>query len=472
MSKNCIEIPKENPFENCKLDREKYSTILTDIVRANSDGIVLSIDNPWGAGKTTFVRMWQQSLINTNFETIYFNAWENDFEDNPFVAIMAELKEYYKNETTEVLKSVMHKGSTIAKSIIPVVTKSLVKKYLGEDAADFSEEYTKSIINAFEKDIENYLNRKENIQGFKKELQQFIDQRENQLPVVFIIDELDRCRPNYAVRLLESIKHLFSVRKIVFVLSVDKVQLGHAICGVYGSDLIDSQEYLRRFIEVDYHLPLPSTRLFVRHLIQKYDINDFFKHRFRLSSNVINGDGEEFERYTIFLFTLKSLTLRQQDKIIRHVKISLNSFDVKAYVIPEMLMYLIYLRIFHLEFYKRIRTLEYSPQSLLEMNQKVMSNGHLNQDDNTKFKTKTEVLLLLMYNQYLDYPERINIDDFLNDESSTMVRSLFDKSERQANFRSFLYGEFNSYNRRTISIEYLINKIDLIEPFQDRPDYQ
>ena len=66
-----------------------------------------------------------------------------------------------------------------------------------------------------------------------------------------MIDELDRCNPHYSVLVLERIKHIFSVPGIVFILSVDKKQFGNAIRGYYGSDLIDANEYLRRFIDLD-----------------------------------------------------------------------------------------------------------------------------------------------------------------------------------------------------------------------------
>src|SRR5690554_3950746 len=87
-----LEIPEVNPFEHCKLNRKQYASILTDIVSIYSDGFVLAINNEWGTGKTTFVKMWQQYLKNKDFQTVYFNAWENDFDRNPLIAILSELK--------------------------------------------------------------------------------------------------------------------------------------------------------------------------------------------------------------------------------------------------------------------------------------------------------------------------------------------------------------------------------------------
>ena len=96
-------------------------------------------------------------------------------------------------------------------------------------------------------------------------------------PIIFIIDELDRCRPSYAVELLEQVKHFFSVSGIVFVLSIDKVQLGHAVRGVYGNDRINADEYLRRFIDIEYSIPVPDKNYFEIFLRLLWILDDFFE---------------------------------------------------------------------------------------------------------------------------------------------------------------------------------------------------
>src|SRR5260370_28284823 len=95
---NEIEIPVDNPFVNCKLNRESYAKVITEIIGNYADGFVLAINNEWGTGKTTFVKMWKQQLDNGGFQTIYFNAWENDFNNNPLVALMSELKPLTKGK--------------------------------------------------------------------------------------------------------------------------------------------------------------------------------------------------------------------------------------------------------------------------------------------------------------------------------------------------------------------------------------
>ena len=74
-----------------------------------------------------------------------------------------------------------------------------------------------------------------------------------------MINELDRCRPSYAVELLEVAKHLFSADRIVFVLAVNCDQLAHSVTALYGNDF-DAEGYLRRFFDVDFQLPEPDRR--------------------------------------------------------------------------------------------------------------------------------------------------------------------------------------------------------------------
>ena len=139
-----LEIQKDTPFANCKLERQQYAEVLTKIVELYSDGFVLAINNEWGTGKTTFVKMWKQHLENNDFKTVYFNAWENDFDSNPLVAIMSELKPLINKKNEEVFKSVVNKGAVLAKNVLPAVIKAVAKKYIDvEEILDAMENLTK-----------------------------------------------------------------------------------------------------------------------------------------------------------------------------------------------------------------------------------------------------------------------------------------------------------------------------------------
>ena len=464
-----IDIPQEAPFTNCKLGREPYAKVLTDIVRTNGDGFVLAIDNKWGAGKTTFVSMWSKMLQNEGFQTLYFNAWENDFENNPFVAITAELKLLIGEEKSESFKNVIQTGYKLFKKSIPALLKHQYKKHVGEDfddtTGDLIKDSTDALFDAFESEVNEYLERKTNIRKFHQDLENYISQNSNSKPIVFIIDELDRCRPDYAVSVLENVKHLFSVKGIVFVLSIDKEQLGHAICGAYGSDNIDSNEYMRRFIDIEYSLPEPPVKNYIDYLIEACKLNDFFELELRKNIRELQRERTEFIDYSIFLIDLKKPTLRQQEKLFAHVGIVFRSFVSKAFIIPELLMFLVYIKLFHKDFYQRISKRELTHQELIDECFEVL-NVNLTKDGLNNYRISIEAMLVCYYNHYLEHDKRIKLS-LINDTEELFISSKFDKSVGQTSFKHYITAEKNNYHRSDIPIDYLLKKIDLLDPLQD-----
>ena len=458
-----IDISKESPFANCKLGREPYAKVLTGIILTNADGFVLAIDNKWGAGKTTFVSMWSQMLQNEGIQTLYFNAWENDFENNPFVAITAELKELLKNDTSDTFKEVLKKGSKISKAVIPSVMKAFLKRYAGEEIAEIMGKYSEGVLEAFQEDIDSYVERKKNITEFHHDLENYIFQNSNGKPIVFIIDELDRCRPDYAVSVLENVKHLFSVKGMVFVLAIDNEQLGHAICGAYGSDNIDSYEYLRRFIDVEYSLPHAEIGNYVSFLINSCKLNEFFNIDIR-KNRELKDEQTGFIDFACFLFQFKNLSLRQQEKIMIHVGVTLRSFNGNAYILPDLLLYMIYLKLFETDYYNQIKRKELTHQEMLDKTKDVLK-GNLNDDNGNRRRIKIESTLLSCYNEYVDYGDKIQLK--IKDGEGFPVKSNFDDSEDQYIFLRFVEMETNSFRRNTPSIDYLLQKIDLMEPLKD-----
>ena len=105
------------------------------------------------------------------------------------------------------------------------------------------------------KELQNYIATCELLENFIKNLKNYADGLKKEGPLIIVIDELDRCRPLYAIELLEAAKHLFSVDNVIFVLAVNRRELGHSIKAIYGNEF-NSQEYLRRFIDVN--IPLPA----------------------------------------------------------------------------------------------------------------------------------------------------------------------------------------------------------------------
>ena len=271
-----IEIPQSTPFQYDLLEREKSAKVLTQFVSRLEEPFVLAIDSPWGSGKTTFLKMWLQSLQNEGFPCLYFNAWQNDFSDSPLVSLIGEIGEAIKElglakdqekAARQVFEKAKKTGAVLAKAALPAAIKIATAGLLdlsslkAEDIAKLAEDLAKQ-------QIEKYQADKKTIGHFEKELTELVSvlrQKsvdETTKPIVFVIDELDRCRPPYAVELLEKIKHLFSVDGLIFVLAIDRQQLGESVRCLYGHGL-DADNYLRRFIDLEYRLPTPKIEQFV-----------------------------------------------------------------------------------------------------------------------------------------------------------------------------------------------------------------
>ena len=265
----------ETAWEDDLWDRKRLGIQLTNYVDRLQCGAVLALDARWGEGKTWFVRHWQKHLEDENHNVIYLDAFAYDYLDDPFLTIAAEISQAFKssdNIDDADVNSFNEKTASVLISlaaILPVIAAKAGLHWIGlggagealqevyKDGKDVydsvSDEITGKLKEHIEKKIENHHLEKETIQDFKKELNQLADKLEK--PLVFIIDELDRCRPDFAIRLIERIKHFFDIPKIVFVLVMNKPQLLQSVKSFYGYDSEMNGDYLEKFVDFTVHLP-------------------------------------------------------------------------------------------------------------------------------------------------------------------------------------------------------------------------
>jgi len=461
-----LQIDEQNPFNSCKLDRKRYALTLTDIVKKYADGFVLAINNDWGTGKTTFVKMWQQHLRNNGFQTVYFNAWENDFDSNPLVAIMSELNTLTNSGNKKIFKSVVEKGAVLAKNVLPSLVKSLVKKYLvdiDDIVIETSENATKGTTEILEKEIELYANKKNTIIEFRAELEKFIEKTGSENPLIFIIDELDRCRPSYAVEVLEQMKHFFAVSGIVFILSTDKNHLASSIKGYYGSEQINTDEYLRRFIDLEYSIPAPSNKEFCKYLFDYYAFNDFFASQERIQYNELRGDADLLLKMSEMVFNKMNTTLRQQEKIFGQTRLVLLSFNHNNYIFPHLLFLLVYLKNIKNDLYTKIERNTLTLQELSDSFTELMPNELKSMYSLNLLYL--EALLLQFYNNNRDYEDKIDL--LIKDNDGVLTTPIKSRLETE-NSRSTLVGGLehikNQWNYQDIKLNYLLSRVNLIEP--------
>ncbi|MCT8090449.1 KAP family P-loop NTPase fold protein [Acinetobacter kookii] len=268
----------ETAWEGDLWERRRLGEQLTNYVDRLQCGAVLALDARWGEGKTWFVRHWKRHLETTQphkHGVIYLDAFANDYLQDPFLVIASEIAAKL-NKTAD--KSLVHKfkkaaavmqqglltlAPTLIASIISCAVTGGIIPFIKidsenikgkiDDAIDsVAENIGEKITEAIQNKIDSYEEEKQSLLAFKSTLSELAASLDK--PLVFIIDELDRCRPDFAIRLIERIKHFFDIPKIVFILVMNKKQFVMGVKKIYGYDDDSSKLYLDKFI--DFEVPL------------------------------------------------------------------------------------------------------------------------------------------------------------------------------------------------------------------------
>ncbi len=464
-----IEVDENDPFLNCKLGRKSIAPILADVVSTYGEtGTVIALDGDWGTGKTTFVRMWRRYLELKGFPALYFNAWECDFVEDPLIALLGELKELRADDAS--FKKVASVTTKVLTTGAIELGKGLVKKLTGADCDKIVDKTSDVLEEEFSKALDQYKESKASLLDFKSALQEYVafNVKDIEHPVVFIVDELDRCNPTFAVKTLERIKHLFDIPNLVFVLATNKKQLQYAIQGYYGSPNLDGNAYLRRFIDLEYTLPRPDTDTFCRYLFEQYEFSEFFDSKERKEYSFNESESDLFLNMMAKTIGKSSLSIRSIDKIINHCRLALKGFGNNQYVHPDILITLCYMRMVYPSDYSDIKEGKLKMQELFDiLEQHVYNSFLLSVDDKYQTTSKRQVSftigkILLSYNQNEHGIERF--EDFKpskNDKEEMVfpVRSsVIDNKELQNALNSY-YNRINS----VASTDHIIKRIEITQ---------
>lgn len=295
---------------------QKFLTIEHDFVGGS---LVVSLNAPFGSGKTTFLSMWKTELDERRAKNaslpmaILLNAWENDYCGDPLLAVVTGLikaAELNKPEASENLREV-------AKDVAWFTTglaNEFASKWTGLDlvaAGELAETKKKGRLIEKPDFVSLYERRTEALFNLKKTLRQIFG-GETPKAIIFI-DELDRCRPDYAITYLETIKHVFDVHGLIFVLAVDYEQLGCSARALFGHDL-DFAEYFRKFVQRSFSLPEPDATS-LRALAEHYAVQFIERENKRVS---LMGTSDRI-RNIIELITAIRMNPRQIQEMFRIV---------------------------------------------------------------------------------------------------------------------------------------------------------
>lgn len=289
MNKLVEEATKENVLMSIKENKYNRAKNIKDFIEALDaieGNMFISLDAKWGAGKTFYVRQIEQTLdyltrkikklnVEAKIETVfsrsplgslelkytyfpvYYNAWLYDNHSDPLMSLILIITKIYESYCDTKL------GGALSEKIIALLDSfsfSMGNIQLGSNFKNAKEKFSG-------KDILSAIKTEEEIRDKVKEIFDSII-TENVQKLVIFIDELDRCRPNFAIEMLERIKHYFDDDRIIFVASINREQLIHSISKYYGTNF-DSTGYLDKFFDINIDLPEIDDRY-----IKKLNLSD------------------------------------------------------------------------------------------------------------------------------------------------------------------------------------------------------
>ena len=455
-----IRINPRNPFQNDKLHRKEDIKILTRIVNTFEGGAVISVNGVWGSGKSIFLKLWKQFLSNKHYPVIYYNAWEDDICEEPLFSMIKCLKSISKTEScfdTLVEKT----GKFFAGAHFSAV-KSMTG-YWGKVIGDG----IKGGIEQVEKDCIASLNNKDTtttlLNEFKEALSDFVADiatKGYKVPLVYFVDELDRCNPTFAVKVLERIKHLFEVDNVVFILAIDNEQFCHSINGYFGSDAFDSVEYLKRFIDIEYTIQATMSDDYCLRL---------FKH-FRLDKTMNKKTAKDFVSFTNTCCDAFGLSCRQIEKVFSLYTVAYYCIDNKlsSRLKKDLLFYLAAIKVRDPNLFNDIQKCRLTVIDLIKRIEKLYLDWNSKRIElwNHCFADVFSWLISL----YIDFHNETNYlqlnDNRTNsiDDETQFVFELFYESSMMDAIRN---------HQKTASeeqLDYYLEKLRMVNSFERKPE--
>lgn len=361
MKKLAEEATIENVLESIKENKFNRTQDIIDFIMALEQiegNMFISLDAKWGAGKTFYVRQIEQTLnyltrkakkldIEKSIETafsksllgslelkhtycpVYYNAWLYDNHSDPLMSLILIITKACESYCDTKLSSSDLKDKLIA--LINPFSISIGNFQIGSNFESIKENFTN-------KDILSSVKTEEEIRDKVKEIFNSIIV-ENVEKLVIFIDELDRCRPSFAIEMLERIKHYFDDDRIIFIASVNREQLIYSISNYYGTNF-DSTGYLDKFFDRNVYLPKIDIRFGERLEIdfgkRQYHLehvalglNDYYKLTLRenmrfyeyislaASSNYVNDNGYRGFMFSAFIPIIAILGIKDEGKKMR-----------------------------------------------------------------------------------------------------------------------------------------------------------
>ena len=297
-------------FEEDLIDLRDFSKRLMQFIEVEHhfvDGsLVIGLSSKYGSGKTTFFRMWQNELKKTDtangqVTVVSLNAWESDYIGDPLFSIISALVGRVQ-ESGKKADSIVSAAKDLG-WFATAVGGQVVSKFTGIDpmaageVAEKKKAAREAQVSVPMDAFTAYQARESAMVRLKAALEKFVSESETK--ILFLVDELDRCRPDFAIAYLETIKHIFDLPGATFILAADRHHLRNSARTAFGGDL-DFDEYYRKFVHREVTLPPLKDEAYQRfaeayskHFLERDDIRHCFmpleRHRVECISDLLTA---------------------------------------------------------------------------------------------------------------------------------------------------------------------------------------
>lgn len=352
--KSVVSSNDEGLWEDDALRRQSSAETLLRIVGCRNEAISFCLNSGWGTGKTFFLtRFCEQYRRCKNGDVpgvaIYFNAWKDDNLEDPLVAVIGQLWSALKlGPYSECMKAVATSAPNVFRRIVIRSGLGLIKSVpvLGKVAEEIEEVSSSAdLTTPSERVFEEY----EELNAAKNDLRDRLRELGDRVyastgrPLLFVIDELDRCRPIFAIQLLERVKHICGVSNIVFLFGVDCEQLKGSVRTVYGD--VDAENYLNRFFDIELCLPPANNEQFLWRLLEERS----FDGQQRLSNVFMN-----MFKTLAPLSEIHGFSLRELEKAERTMTMLVATGLLREDSITILLPILLVLRMRNVDVYEKV----------------------------------------------------------------------------------------------------------------------
>ena len=445
-----MEILDDEPFANDKLDRREPIETLTNLIDNIDSPFILSVDAPWGSGKTTFLKMWEKHLQKMGYIVVNFNAWETDFSNDPFLALSSEIATQLAakdgaHSISDHIDALKDFAKEVAFRRVPNVLSTIAALGTAAAGAPAVSLLTGDLVRvAAERLLQSHQETQDSIHAFQTKLAalaEVVSGIQNGRPIIVMIDELDRCRPTYAIELLENAKHIFSVKNIVFALSMNRSQLAESVKAIYGQGF-EAGLYLERFFDISFNLPHLDRAKFIHHAIEATPIHEELQ-----APNLKWAFAQ--------LLNDSNLNLRDISKVVHHLNIVAASQGTKVMFQNEVAALLLLFRAINPNWYRRFTLGNVTEDQILNS---LVAGMHYEEPNNGLEQIAYEAVLRAVRLEILE--RRSEIDNVL--DSVMRDRGISDLRQFRYELDRCFEAMTGSFTNHHMDLKGLLRRIELL----------